>query len=129
TSLTLVANAASTNTGIAYHFQGIGPSDDATIIIGSAITMDVADAKVNSILMNGGGSAATITISGSNKLTVAGNTTCSVPTSSVTNLIAIGGGTFVANGLVTLNGGNLSKACSVTLGTGVLTLGAGLTFT
>src|ERR1700680_161801 len=44
TSLTLTANAASTNAGIAYNVQGIGSGDLAQISGGNTITVDVATA-------------------------------------------------------------------------------------
>jgi hypothetical protein len=59
TSLTLTANAASTNAGIAYNVQGIGSGDIAQISGTNTITVDIATAACTSFQSNPVGPANT----------------------------------------------------------------------
>src|ERR1700730_9113291 len=52
TSLTLTANAVSTNAGIAYNVQGVGSGDIAQISGGNTITVDIANAACISFQSN-----------------------------------------------------------------------------
>ena len=106
-----------------------GQPTSAIIAINTTVTMDVANATVNSLTLNSGATAAVVTISGSNSLTVTGATTINGPTAGVNTKIAINAGTFIANGLITINGGGAgTRNAQLTLDTGVLTIGNGMTF-
>ena len=108
---------------------GFVPTNRNPVVIpnGNTVTVDISTATANSVTINNSAGTTGITISGSNQLAVSNAITCNAPTGSLNSVIAIGAGTLISTGTLTLNGGS-TGLCEVTLGTGILTLGNGMTF-
>ncbi|MDP4131336.1 MAG: T9SS type A sorting domain-containing protein, partial [Bacteroidota bacterium] len=105
THLTLTGNAASTNAGIAYHFQGIGSGDIASIQGGHIITIDNAGAvcaslKGNNSLAGGWG----LVFNAGSRLTVAGSVTVG-DAGHAGSITMTSGGTLKCGSLIVTNAG------------------------
>ena len=113
TTLTLIANAASTNAGIAYNVQGIGSGDAATISGGNNITVDVSNAICASLLNNNGGVGNSILLfNAGSHLTVSG-------------LFTIGGNVTHKLSIDMTNGGILTMSTFTLISTLTWTPGLG----
>ena len=103
TNLTLTANAASSNTGIAYNAQVVPFSGDAAVIVPGASLTVTENATINSIAFNNtSSSAATLSVNSSVILTV---------TAGITLRNAAGGNTAA-----TITGSGTINCASVTVG-------------
>ncbi|MES2559103.1 MAG: T9SS type A sorting domain-containing protein [Bacteroidota bacterium] len=101
---------------------GVVPSPGDSIIIGSGHTLTVNTAATClAIYFAVNGSASTLTISGTNSLTVTNDITFSIPSGNVRQLVAIGSGLVSCTNLTyTLTGSN-NKDNDVTISTGSFT--------
>jgi hypothetical protein len=153
THLTLTANAANANSGAGYHSQGVGSGDNLTISSTFNVTVDVANAHCNTLSIDGNQTSnCSLTLNGTNTLTIAGAVTMNRPAAFNVNAgtlnaasINITGGTAtnqanlnITTGTVTVTGniaflGGITTIQKITMGSGTLNiggnLGAGGTFT
>lgn len=128
TSITLTANAASSNTGIAFRTQGVGPVDAITIGAAHAITVDDTF-TVASISFTAANTQNSITVSNSNMLTVTGLITMNTPTSnSRASTINVNAGTVIC-GSLTMSGSSSSRRSNINITTGLLDINGTLTST
>ena len=107
TSLTLAANAASTNAGISYNVQGIGSGDIAEISGGTTITVDVSTAVCASFQSTNTSpnSAATLLFNAGSHLTVSGTVTVGGDFAHPLNITMTSGGTLTCAGFTIGNAG------------------------
>lgn len=120
THLILAENAASTNTDIAYHVQGVGSGDSVTIRGGHTVTVDVPDAACNSLTIDyATGTYVALTISGTNTLTVTNEVTINGPNNDGTRTFAVGDGTLNA-GSISFPNANSSRIAELTVSTGTI---------
>lgn len=147
TSLTLMSNALSTNSGIAYNFQGMGPGDRAQIGAGHTVTVDgnytcdriifLTAASLNTNVIISETNVLTLTTSlnmprpttndftctmniGAGTVNVGTALVMSATTGTRTNIISITSGTLTVAGAVTTG----TSACQISLtGAGTLTMG------
>ncbi|MEI7897759.1 MAG: SprB repeat-containing protein, partial [bacterium] len=106
THLTLSSNAASTNTGIAYNFQGVGPGDDVVINTGHTVTVDGIFTCASLALNNTATAAATLTFASSGS-----------PSLTVTGAVVVGNsGSANREGNITFTSGSKLVAGSLSLG-------------
>ncbi len=105
-----------------------GAGDDVVITNGNNVIFDPASATVNSLTINGGGTATSVTISGSNALTVTGNVTVNTPTGNVTNAVAVGAGTLNVGGNLNLPASATgTRKTQLTISTGTATVTGNIT--
>ncbi|MGO8697805.1 MAG: LamG-like jellyroll fold domain-containing protein [Limisphaerales bacterium] len=112
-------------------YPGEDQAGDTVIVnTGITVTLDVSPAfTIGSLALNAAGTANGVTWSGTNSLEVTGSTTINAPTAAVSSTLAVGTGTFTADGLVTINGGGTANWKGiVSASTGTITLNGGLTF-
>ena len=145
--LTLISNAVSNNSNTSYHSQGVGSGDNVTISDGFAVTMDVANANCNTLTIDGNqtNNYCSLTLSGTNTLTVAGAVTMNRPANLNVNAgtlnaasINMTGGTaahqtnlIITTGTVTVTGnitflGDVTMIQKITMGSGTLNIGGNL---
>jgi hypothetical protein len=84
-------------------------------------------AVCNSFSITGGANANTITISGSNSLTVTNAVTINAPTANVTKTITVGAGTLSCGSITFQATGGNSRIASITISTGTLTVSGNVT--
>lgn len=116
TSLTLVANSAINHTALAYRSQGVGPVD--VITIGShSITVD-GNYTCASVNMNAASFNKTITVSGTNQLTITGLLTMARPNSGSNYNFNVNAGT-VTCGTLTMSASTAgSRTANINITTG-----------
>jgi len=104
--------------------------DTVTINSGVTVTLDISPAHtIGSITVSAAGAANGITWSGTNSLEVTGATSIAAATAAVSSTLAVGAGTFKADGSVTITGSGTSGRNSIlNVSTGIITFGSGLTF-
>lgn len=101
---------------------GTLPQPGDSIIIGSGHTLTVnTTASCKAIFFASNSSATTLTISGSNSLTVTNDITFSIPSGNVQQLLAIGAGAVSCKNLTFTSTGSNSKDNNVTISTGSFT--------
>jgi hypothetical protein len=121
THLTLVANAATTNTNVSYRAQVVpGAGDSVTIVAGSNVTVDTAAAAASTVTVGGnpgnqadGTKTAYLTFAAGSQLTTG-------------TAITVGSGTYV--GVLDMTGGGTLKVAgtlTITTGKGTFTAGTG----
>jgi hypothetical protein len=105
TSITLTANAASTNTAITYNTQGIGSGDAATIPGGFIVTVDKAGSACTTLGIGIGGTGnASLVFNSGTQLTASGVVT--VGTAGHTGSIDMtSGGILISKGFTIANAG------------------------
>jgi hypothetical protein len=104
-SITLTANALSTNVGIAYNVQGIGPADAALIPGGITVTVDNATATCISLGTAGSGvGASTLAFNAGSHLTVNGTVTLGIA-GHAGNIDMTNGGFLTCQKFTVTNGG------------------------
>ena len=112
-------------------YPGVSAAGDTvTINTGVTVTLDISPAAtIGSITVNAAGATNGITWSGTQSLEVTGATSIAAATATVNSTLAVGTGTFKADGSVTITGSNTSGRNSIlSVSTGVITFGSGLTF-
>lgn len=121
TSLTLVSNANSTNTDIAYKFQGVGPIDVARISSGHTVTID-GDFTCSGLtfLSNTAISKVNFDTNRIYNFIVNGIASFSTPSAdNIYNLLEIGSNNVTIN-TITFNSPNTSRINKISLSTGSL---------
>jgi|WetSurMetagenome_2_1015567.scaffolds.fasta_scaffold17851_2 hypothetical protein len=123
THLTFAANAASTNNSITYRSQGVGSVDNVTISSGFVVIMDVTHAYCNTLTVDGQqNSYCSLTLSGTNILTVTGAVTMNRPDS-----LNVNAGTLNAASL-NMTGGTLANIAILKITTGTVTITGNISF-
>ena len=137
TSLTLTANASSTNTNIAYTARRLPTATDAVSVAGSfTVTIPAAYAAVASSLTIGSPAntlSQTVTLAAATStLTTGGDVTVSAPNGSATRTLAVAAGTLSVGGGMYLGAGSSGNPSSrvnrVTMTTGTATVAGNLVF-
>jgi hypothetical protein len=122
TNLTLTGNAASTNSGINYHSQGVGPGDDVLIQGGDNIVINVANATCASIGGNNSGTGGwRITFNTGSQLAVAGIVTVG-DAGHAGSIDMTNGGLLRASSLAVTNAGTWTRGAGTVELTGTSTL-------
>lgn len=130
TSLTLVANAASSNTNIAYKAQ-IVPTSTSTVTISSGHTITVAaTANAGAVTLNSSVSSSAINLSGSNTLTITGDLAidASFIANNNSNAVNVNAGTLTVGGNIIITGGTLNKVANLVLTTGIINLTGNISY-
>jgi redox-regulated HSP33 family molecular chaperone len=131
TTLTLQANAASTNSGVAYTGGRVPTSlDDVTIAAGNAVTVPAAyAASAQSLLINAAGSSQSVALlASSSSLTVTGNVDLTQPTNGNNTQLMVDTGTATIGGNLDFNttATNNNKCERVRITSGALTVSGAL---
>jgi hypothetical protein len=124
THLTLTATSNRTGTGKSYTAQVVPrANDNVTISSGFTVTMDVANAYCTTLIVDGNQAAnCSLTLSGTNTLTVAGAVSVNRPAN-----LNVNAGTLNAASL-DITGGTGVNVASVTITTGAVNITGNITF-
>jgi hypothetical protein len=125
THLTLATAPSTSYTNISYRSQGVGSVDAITIASGANITVDGAFACA-SVSFTTVGSNTTLTISGTNSLTVTGAITMARPSSGISCTLNVGAGSLSA-GSLTMSATTSGRNNIITISTGTVTIAGALT--
>ncbi len=102
--------------------------DDVTIINNTTVTVDAAGLNANSVRINAGNRASTLTFAAGSSLNVVGNVTINAPTGNVTKGITVLTGALTVGGNVALTGGtSATRKVLLSASTGSITINGGLT--
>ncbi len=122
------ASGGTWNTAANWTPSGVpGSGDDVTIPNGKNVTIDVA-AVCNSFIFGTGASATTITISGTNSLTVTNAFTFQAVTGSVSHIFDIGAGTLTCGSLSVASTTQNSRIARFSISTGILDINGNASF-
>lgn len=103
-------------------------NDDVTISGNTSLEIDIADAKCKSITLKSASGSSTLTITGTNKLTVSGDVTVTTPTQNGdAKTITVGNGTLQAANL-TLTGSTAQRVGKLLLANGLVKIFGNITF-
>ncbi|MFT3680248.1 MAG: T9SS type A sorting domain-containing protein [Ferruginibacter sp.] len=116
------ASGGNWGTGSNWNPTGVPTSSDDVIIPNDDdVVVNVAAAACKTLTINGGNRDNTITISGTNTLTVSGAVTINAPTSNNRDkIIAVGGGTLTCTSITMSATGAASRTAQVTLAGGTV---------
>jgi len=129
TSLTLTANAGSSQTNQAYRTASGPPSpvDAVTVDNGDAVTLNIS-ATCASLSIANGNSASSLTISGSNSLTVSGGISIGAGTGNNDNkTLAVGAGSVTCTTITISAAGSSNRSSGVSISTGSVTTSGSIT--
>ncbi len=122
TSLTFTGNAASTNAGIAFRSQGVGPVDAITIAAGHTVTVNGSFTCASLTYATGSNLNTIVQVSGSNSLIITGLVTLVRPsTSGFACRLSVNAGT-VTMGSLTMTATTGTRNDSVSVSTGTITI-------
>jgi len=125
THLVITAVAASSNLGIAYRSQGVGPVDAVTIASGASILVDGVYSCA-SISFTTVSTTTSLTINGNNSLTVAGGLSMARPSNGATCTINVGAGSLTTSTL-TMNATTSGRNDVLSISTGTVTIAGAIT--
>ena len=104
-------------------------SDDVVIANGNIITLDVPSATVNSLSIADGTNNSSLTIAGSNSLTVTTDVNIVNTNTGVTKSVDVGAGNLIVNGNLNLSEGNGgTRVAQTTISTGTVTVAGNITY-
>ncbi len=119
-------------TGSAANGTGTGnrPASGDTLTINAGVALTLAgNVQVAGITIAAQASSNSPLTMSTFTLTNTGTLVCTVPSANnTTSTIAVGAGTLANTGLITLNAAATAKVCSITISTGTITMGGGITF-
>lgn len=125
TSLTLVANAASTNTNIAWRYRGAGKLDDMVIASGHTVTVE-NDYACNTVSMSTAAANNVLTMSSGKTLTVTGLISMARPNAGFVCTFNVNDG-IVNCGSFTMSATTTTRNDIVNITTGRLNIGGNMT--
>jgi hypothetical protein len=109
------------------------PTSAHDVVIPNGSTAALATVSVNTaavcntFTVSGGGNANTITISGTNSLTVNGAITLNAPTANTIKIIDVGAGTLTCGSVTIADTSNQNRDCEITISTGTVNVTGNIT--